>query len=96
MYNICIMETGYPIAYFWGYKTAGVFQNEQQIQNYISSDSTVIQPNAQPGDLIWVDMNDDGTIDDKDRTKIGNPYPDVTVGLNLGLTYKDFDFNMFW
>lgn len=95
MYNICIMETGYPIAYFWGYKTAGVFQNEQQIQNYISSDSTVIQPNAQPGDLIWVDMNDDGTIDDKDRTKIGNPYPDVTVGLNLGLTYKDFDFNMF-
>ncbi|HBI81997.1 MAG TPA: SusC/RagA family TonB-linked outer membrane protein [Bacteroidales bacterium] len=95
MYNICIMETGYPIAYFWGYKTAGVFQNEQQIQNYISSDSTIIQPNAQPGDLIWVDMNDDGTIDDKDRTKIGNPYPDVTVGLNLGLTYKDFDFNMF-
>lgn len=96
MYNICVMEVGYPIAYFWGYKTAGVFQNEQQILNYKSSDGTIIQPEAKPGDLIWVDKNDDGKIDEKDRTMIGNPYPDFTLGFNLGLNYKNFDFNMFW
>ncbi|QKG80673.1 SusC/RagA family TonB-linked outer membrane protein [Tenuifilum thalassicum] len=96
MYNITMMEEGYPIAYFWGYKTAGVFQNQEQILNYKSSDGTVIQPNAKPGDLIWVDQNDDGKIDDNDRTQIGNPYPDFTLGLNLGLSWKDFDFSMFW
>jgi len=96
MSNICMMQEGFPIAYFWGYKTAGVFQNEAQILSYISSDSTVIQPNAKPGDLIWVDKNDDGKIDDNDRMLIGNPYPDFTAGLNVNLAYRNFDFNMFW
>ncbi len=95
MYNITMMEEDYPIAYFWGYKTAGVFQNQEQILNYKSSDGTVIQPNAQPGDLIWVDSNDDGKIDDSDRTMIGNPYPDFTLGFNLGLNWKNFDLSMF-
>lgn len=96
MSNICMMEVGYPIAYFWGYKTMGVFQNETQITDYKSTDGTVIQPNAKPGDLIWYDKNDDGKIDDNDRMQIGNPYPDFTAGLNLSVMYKGFDFNMFW
>lgn len=96
MSNICMMEEGYPIAYFWGYKSHGIFQNEAQILDYKSSDGTVIQPSAKPGDIIWVDKNDDGKIDDNDRMKIGNPYPDVTAGLNIDLSYKGFDLNMFW
>lgn len=96
MSNICMMEEGYPIAYFWGYKSHGIFQNEAQVLDYKSSDGTVIQPSAKPGDIIWVDKNDDGKIDDNDRMKIGNPYPDVTAGLNIDLSYKGFDLNMFW
>lgn len=96
MYNICMAEVGQPIAYFWGYKTAGIFQNEAQVLAHKSTDGTVLQPNAKPGDLIWVDRNDDGKIDDKDRTNIGNPYPTFTAGLNLSAEYKGFDLNMFW
>lgn len=96
MYNVCMAEVGQPIAYFWGYKTAGVFQNAAQVLAHTSSDGTVLQPNAKPGDLIWVDNNNDGKIDDKDRTNIGNPYPKMTAGLSFSATYKGFDFNMFW
>lgn len=96
MYNVCMAEVGQPIAFFWGYRTAGIFQNEAEIQAYVNSGDTLLQPNAKPGDLIWVDVNKDGKIDDKDRTNIGNPYPDFTIGLSLGAEYKGFDFNMFW
>jgi len=96
MYNVCMAEVGQPIAYFWGYKTDGVFQNQAEILAHTSSDGTVLQPNAKPGDLVWVDMNDDGKIDDKDRTNIGNPYPTFTAGLGFSAQFKGFDFNMFW
>src|SRR5690606_20595445 len=56
-------QDGFPLGYFWGYKTAGVFQNQQQINDY------GIQPNAAPGDVIYEDLNGDGTIGgDEDRT----------------------------
>lgn len=96
MYNVCMAEVGQPIAFFWGYKTAGVFQNQAQILAHTADDGTVLQPNAKPGDLIWVDFNHDGKIDDKDRTNIGNPYPKMTAGLSFSANYKGFDFNMFW
>ncbi len=96
MYNVCMAEVGQPIAYFWGYKTNGIFQNQSQILAHTSTDGTVLQPNAKPGDLIWVDRNDDGKIDDKDRTNIGNPYPTFTAGFSFNAQFKGFDFNMFW
>ena len=96
MYNVCMAEVGEPIAYFWGYRTAGVFQDQGQINAHRGNGDTLLQPNAKPGDLIWVDVNEDGKIDDKDRTNIGNPYPDFTMGLNFSAGYKGFDFNMFW
>jgi len=89
MYNVCMAEVGQPIAFFWGYKTAGVFQNQAQILAHTSDDGTVLQPNAKPGDLIWVDNNHDGKINDNDRTNIGNPYPKVTTGLSFSASYKD-------
>lgn len=83
-------QVGYPIGYFYGYQTAGVFQNQAQIDSYTGAK----YDDAQPGDLIYVDTNKDGVIDDDDRTMIGNPHPDFTTGLNLWFAYKGFDLNI--
>ena len=82
-------QVGYPIGYFYGYKTAGVFQNQAQV------DATAAKyEDAKPGDLIWVDTNEDGVITDDDRTMIGDPNPDFTAGFNFWMAWKGFDFNI--
>lgn len=96
MSNINVAQVGQPIGYFWGYKTAGVFQSIAEVQAHVNADGQMLQPNAQPGDIRFLDLSKDGRIDDNDRTMIGNPYPDFTMGLNLNLDYKNFDFSMFW
>ena len=83
-------QVGYPIGYFYGFKTAGVFQNQAQIDNYKGAK----YENAAPGDLIWVDTNNDGKIDNDDRTMIGDPNPHFTAGLNFWMAWKGFDFNL--
>jgi TonB-linked SusC/RagA family outer membrane protein len=83
-------EVGKPIGYFWGYKTAGVFQNAEQIRNT----KAFLQKDPQPGDLIFVDTNNDGKIDTNDKVEIGNPHPDFTIGFGINLGYKGFDFNI--
>ena len=88
-------ENGQPFPFFYGYKTAGVFQNTAEVNAYVNSEGNLIQPNAIPGDLRFVDMNGDGQITSDDRTNIGNGTPDWTFGLNLGAEYKGFDFNLF-
>lgn len=88
-------QEGYPLGYFYGYRTAGIFQNQEQIDNYISpATGQPIMPSAKPGDVIFVDTDNDGTITPEDRTMIGNPYPDVTFGLNLTFAYKGFDLSL--
>ena len=82
-------EVGYPIGYFYGYKTAGVFQNPEQVDNTKAKLET-----AAPGDVIFVDVNGDGEITDDDKTMIGNPNPDVTMGFTLDFAYKGFDFQL--
>lgn len=96
MNNVAMAQVGHPIAFFWGYQTAGIFQSEDEVLAHVSSDGTLIQPNARPGDLIFVDQNDDGQITDEDRVQIGNPYPDFTLGLNINLGWNNWDLNMFW
>lgn len=86
---------GFPIAYFWGLRTDGLFQNEAEVESYTSGSGGLIQPDASPGDIRFVDLNGDGTINDQDRTIIGNPTPDWTFGFNLGADYKGFDLNLF-
>lgn len=85
-------EAGFPIGYFIGFETDGIFQTQAEIDN-----SEVIQDGAQPGDLRFVDQNGDGVInfnDDSDRTQIGSPLPNITMGLNLSGEYKNFDLSV--
>ncbi|WP_199163378.1 MULTISPECIES: SusC/RagA family TonB-linked outer membrane protein [Parabacteroides] len=92
-----MIEPGKPIGYFYGYKMDGVFQTQQEIDNYRGGpDNTVIMPKAEPGDLKFLDLNNDGKLGEEDRTMIGNPHPDFTFGLTLGADYKGFDFSVFF
>lgn len=90
-----ITEVGKPIGYFYGFQTDGVFQTQEEINNYVNN-GKVVMSSAQPGDLKFVDRNGDGEINDEDRTMIGNPHPDFTFGLTLGAQYKGFDFSAFF
>lgn len=82
-------EKGYPIGYFIGYQTDGIFQTQEEIDS-----SPVSQPGAQPGDFRFVDQNGDGAInfgDDSDRSMIGSPIPKVVMGFNMNIDFKGFD-----
>lgn len=92
--NVSRSENGMPYPYFYGYKTAGVFQTQNQIDNYVNSKGEKMQPNAEPGDVIFRDLNSDGAINDGDKTMIGKGTPDWTFGLNLNAAYKNVDFSM--
>lgn len=85
-------QEGFPLGYFWGLQTAGVFQTEEDVNNYTNSDQK-IQPNASPGDLIYVDVNNDGLINELDKKMIGDPNPDYVFGISLSMDYKAFDFS---
>ena len=89
-------QVGQPIGFFYGYKTDGVFQNGEQIAQFSQKYQDKVHggnDKLRPGDLIFVDANGDGAIDDNDRTFIGDPHPDVTLGANINLAYKGFDFS---
>ncbi|MGE5394875.1 MAG: SusC/RagA family TonB-linked outer membrane protein [Candidatus Saccharibacteria bacterium] len=87
-------QVGYPIGYFYGYKTAGIFQNAADVANYKNPQGKVIMPDAQPGDVKFVDTNKDGAITELDKVQIGNPNPKFIYSLNLGLDFKGFDFSV--
>ncbi len=89
-------SNGMPFPYFFGYKTAGVFQNMDEVHSYVDKEGNMIMPNAVPGDTRFVDVNGDGSITDKDRTNIGNGTPDWTFGLNLNADWRGLDFNIFF
>ncbi|MCC8200071.1 MAG: TonB-dependent receptor [Tannerellaceae bacterium] len=87
---------GHPIGSFYVYREAGLFQSEEEIRNYTNSKGELLQPDAQPGDIKFVDVNGDGVIDGNDRDFVGDPMPDITTGLTLGVTYKNFDISLFF
>ncbi|MFY0606661.1 MAG: TonB-dependent receptor [Cyclobacteriaceae bacterium] len=84
---------GLPVTSFFGFKTDGIFQSDREVNAHISKTGDPIQPNALPGDIRYVDTNGDGVISDADRTAIGSPIPDWTMGSNLSASYKNFDFS---
>jgi TonB-linked SusC/RagA family outer membrane protein len=87
-------EVGHPIGAFYGYKTDGLFQNWDEINSFTYTDKDgqkkLVQPNAQPGDVKYLDENEDG---EKDKGYIGSPHPDVIIGLGADAAYKGFDLN---
>jgi TonB-linked SusC/RagA family outer membrane protein len=93
---IKITELGETVGLFQGYQTAGIFQTQSELNSHTSENGTIIQPNAQIGDLRYVDQNKDGVLNDEDLTTIGNPFPEFYGGLNVNMSYKKFDFTMQW
>ena len=94
--NVSRAENGMPYPFFWGYKTNGIFQNQSEVDSYVNAQGKKLQPNAQAGDVIFVDYNGDGVIDDADKTMIGKGDPDWTYGLSFTASWKNFDLNMLW
>lgn len=97
MGNVTRIQVGQSYNSFFGYKTLGIFQNDQQIQSYINKSGGMIQPNARPGDFIWADLDGDGEITsgDLDKTFLGSNLPKYTFGFTINLDYKGFDFMAF-
>ena len=91
--SISRAQNGKPFPYFYGYKTAGVYQNMNEVANapkYWDGTSPV------PGNARFVDLNNDGVINDDDKTEIGKGMPDWTYGINLNVSWKSIDFSMMW
>lgn len=84
------MEVGQTMGVFYGYQTDGIFQNQAEVNAHPSQEA--LGATAVPGDIRFKDVNGDGKIDVNDRTYIGDPIADYTLGFNLNLNYKNFDF----
>lgn len=93
--NITTSETkaGYPIGGYWLISTAGYFNSQEEVNAY-AKDGKKIQPAAEPGDIKFVDANNDGVINDDDRVFQGSPFPDFTFALNGNMRYKNFDLSI--
>ena len=89
-------EPGKPIGYFLGMASEGIFQNQAQIDEYNKNGYLFMNgyENAKPGDVIWINQNDDDKYDEKDCVEIGNPHPDFTMGFSISLQWKGLDFSI--
>ncbi|WP_044201436.1 TonB-dependent receptor [Flammeovirga sp. OC4] len=89
-------EVGHAMAYYYGYQTAGIFRTQDEIDNHVGPNGDLLQPNANLGDIKFLDLNNDGELNDDDRTNLGNYIPTFTGSINLGAEYKGFDLNIFF
>ena len=87
------MTEGYAVGHFVGYQADGIFQTQADIYSHINLEGDLLQPNAQPGDIRFLDTNGDGVINSDDIGDIGTPWPKHILGLSANLTYKDFYVN---
>jgi TonB-linked SusC/RagA family outer membrane protein len=87
---------GAPIGEWYLIKTDGLFRSEAEVQSHVNSEGKLIQPNAEPGDVRFVDYNDDGMINDSDRQHIGSTLPKFQLGMNWGFTWKGIDLQLQW
>ena len=83
-------SVGEPISYFYGRNVLGIFQTAAEVAGHATQDGAGV------GRFKYEDINNDGVINDNDRTKIGDPHPDLSFGVNLNLAYKNWDMSMFW
>ncbi len=87
------MTEGYPVGHFVGYQTDGIFQSQGDVFRHINKEGELLQPNAQPGDIRFIDTNKDGIINTDDIGHIGSPWPKHIFGLSLGVNIGGFDFS---
>jgi len=91
--SISRVKVGYPIGFFYGLKADGLLQNQNDVDAYITPDGNPYFPDLRPGDVKFVDQNQDGLIDDKDKIMLGSPLPDFEMGLQLNAEYKGIYVN---
>lgn len=89
-------QVGGEVGAFYLIKTAGIFNSQAEIDAYKGKDGTLIQPNAHPGDIKFVDYNNDGAISDLDKQYCGSPNPKFTYGIGGNVAWKGFDLNVFF
>ncbi|MCW3088965.1 MAG: TonB-dependent receptor [Ferruginibacter sp.] len=94
-YPLSRIAIGHPIGAFYGFERLGIFQNQGEVDSYVSKAGAKIQPVAKPGDIKWADLNADGTINADDRTFIGDPTPDWSYGFTASAALKGFDLVVF-
>ncbi|AEV99843.1 TonB-dependent receptor [Niastella koreensis GR20-10] len=90
-----IMQVGSPLWSYYVVPTAGIFKTQDEVNNYKNKNGALIQPNAKPGDLKFVDVSGNGKIDDSDRVIRKGNYPNFTYGFSFNASYKNFDLNFF-
>ena len=106
--DLAITTVGQPIAMFYGYVDDGIYKDVNDVLNYKNANGQNVVPNGVAdyaaleasaeswvGHFKWKDTNNDGKIDANDRTIIGNPHPDITGGVNIGLSYGDWDLSTY-
>ncbi|MBW6497948.1 MAG: TonB-dependent receptor [Bacteroidales bacterium] len=87
------VQVGYPIGYFYGFKTDGILQNQAEVDAYVGPNGQPYFEDQRPGDVRFVDMNGDGVIDELDKVMLGDPNPDFELGIQLTTEYKGFFVN---
>jgi TonB-linked SusC/RagA family outer membrane protein len=91
-----VTKIGQPIGMWYVLQTDGLFQSQEEVDNYKNKDGRVIQPNAKPGDIRFRDNDGNGQITNSDKVVVGDPWPDFEVGLNMGASWRGFEFSMNW
>ncbi|MFT4203657.1 MAG: TonB-dependent receptor [Chitinophagaceae bacterium] len=89
-----ITTVGQPVGMFYGYKVAGIFQNQEEINSYADADGNLYQPDAAPGDFKYESLTKSGPLSTNDRTELGNPNPKYYYGINTSVRYKTFDLSL--
>jgi len=92
---VSVAKVGLPLGAFYLLQADGIFQNQQEIDNWKGKNGQVLQPNAKPGDIRYLDVNGDGVINSSDVAYSGSPFPQFSYGVNFNASYKNFDFTLF-
>ncbi len=93
--GLTFMENGQPLGNFYGYRTDGIFMNQDEVDEHVNENGVPVQPFARPGDIRYVDVNGDGKISSEDRTVIGNAMPGFILGFTNRVTWKRFGASAF-
>lgn len=92
--NVTRTIVGKPVAQFWGYKTAGIFKTDEEAADYVNDKGERLQPAAAAGDIKFIDLDGNGSLGEEDKDFIGSSIPSASIGMNISLGYKGFDFSM--